>query len=93
MPQFGRELWYKQGVSPKGGPYDMTTSIYQNSIGFASAPEYSPRMWKQSTENTGNEIFADMFLGWVFDEWAPVSGSFRSSFMNKNMPSWLLNHP
>jgi hypothetical protein len=51
--------------------------------------------WQQSDQNTALEIFADMFLGWVYDEWAGFDtqgyevGVDRQNFMNLFMPHWI----
>ncbi|MBM3153514.1 MAG: hypothetical protein FJZ96_15125 [Chloroflexi bacterium] len=63
--------------------------------GFASAGF----PWQQSTRDIDRywEIFADQFLGWVFDTWetdldtnqSTPQASARVSWMNENMPIWV----
>lgn len=56
----------------------------------------SPRMWQQSLDGAPSEQFADMFLGWVFNQWetnpngtlSPAGGA-MSNFMNTHMREWL----
>jgi hypothetical protein len=46
--------------------------------------------WIQSPQVNGSEVFADMFIGWVYNKWAPDPyGDARSRFMNTGMPSWI----
>jgi RHS repeat-associated protein len=49
--------------------------------------------WQQSEEMTAGEIFADMFIGWVYGMWDykdhRVDASTRSTFMEKFIPIWL----
>jgi hypothetical protein len=42
--------------------------------------------WQQSQNPASNEVFADLFLGWTYDQWAGNDfGSQRSDFMNSFM--------
>ena len=54
--------------------------------GFAS-----PGMpWQNNTAATPGEEFADMFVGWSFDNFAPgAAGAVRNSWMSANMPGWI----
>ncbi len=46
--------------------------------------------WIQSPTNSGTEIFADQFLGWVRGKWADDAfGHQRRDFMNTKMPNWI----
>lgn len=46
--------------------------------------------WVQSDQVNGSEVFADMFIGWIYDKWASDPyGDARARFMNKDMPSWV----
>ena len=51
--------------------------------------------WQQSDESTTGEEFADMFLGWNYNQWAPIEdeyyniGQARSDFMERNMAPWI----
>jgi hypothetical protein len=62
-----------------------------NSYGFAGIL-YG---WQQSPENTTGEEFADMFLGWTYNEWAPetddfyLQGQARAAFMDRHMARWI----
>lgn len=89
------QLWYKKGASPEKGPYENIPSSLRNSRGFQNPPAYSPKMWRQSSSNESAEIFADMFLGWTFNEWnlSVDVGKTRSEFMTTNMPGWLSAYP
>ena len=54
--------------------------------------QYGTMTWVQSTQTSGSEIFADMFIGWVHGKWAnDAYGTVRKNFMNINMPSWITN--
>ena len=46
--------------------------------------------WVQSSEVNGSEVFADMFIGWVYNKWAsdPYRNA-RARFMNNGMPGWV----
>jgi RHS repeat-associated protein len=49
------------------------------------------RPWQQSGSATESEIFADMFLGWVYNAWADDQyGTYRSTFMTQRMSGWLV---
>ena len=48
--------------------------------------------WQQSPEATTGEEFADMFLGWNYNQWAPsidrgfyTVGQARANFMDRHM--------
>jgi RHS repeat-associated protein len=63
--------------------------LEQKPEGFYNA-EYGNQTWMQSVVPSGSETFADMFLGWVFDQWAlDEYGDERSKFMNEHMGSWI----
>jgi len=53
--------------------------------------------WQYSEEDGADwrgEIFADMFIGWVYDRWendAVGIGQQRANFMNRNMPKLIWN--
>lgn len=77
----------------------------KNGDGFASdANGISDKQWqwRRTGDNTGGEIFADMFVGWIHDNWMkkPVNeklmpqyliGLERARLMNENMPIWIAN--
>ncbi len=46
--------------------------------------------WQQSTVQTANEDFADMFLGWSYNHFAnDAAGAVRYQWMAENMPDWI----
>ncbi len=61
------------------------------SYGFA----YFRYGWQQSPQSTTGEEFADMFLGWNYNQWAPSTdrdylvGQARSNFMDRHMAPWI----
>ncbi|HOC22326.1 MAG TPA: RHS repeat-associated core domain-containing protein [Anaerolineae bacterium] len=61
--------------------------------GYVRTPfGYSSRgmPWQQNTAATPGEDFADMFLGWSFNNFAPgQAGAARNSWMSANMPGWM----
>lgn len=44
-------------------------------------------VWQFSSSPTQNELFADLFLAWVYATWGPAPDG--SAFMADNMPRWL----
>jgi hypothetical protein len=54
--------------------------------GFAN-PNY---LWVQHNGDTGQERFADMFLGWCYQKFDGSDlGDARKDFMNRYMPGWI----
>ena len=50
---------------------------------------HNPDNPKDDTDGRG-EIFADMFIGWVYGKWEDSDlGDARSTFMNYHMPIWI----
>lgn len=48
--------------------------------------------WQWSEEFGRGEIFADMFVGWVYGQWEADEagyGTRRANYMNDNMPYWI----
>lgn len=53
--------------------------------------------WQRSDQGKTSEEFADMYLGWVYNQWEQNSrgdgwspqGKMRADFMNSLMPTWL----
>jgi len=84
-----------EGNEGVGRPRDGSGN--ENEYYGFGGPWKSPRKWQQSKYSNKYEQFADMFLGWVYGEWAPSfnpsfgSGQAMSNFMNDNMPIWLSN--
>ena len=54
--------------------------------------------WQQTRDRTANEEFADMFLGWAYNQWEidPSTGELtdagiaRSDWMNTHMAEWII---
>ncbi|TFH34800.1 MAG: hypothetical protein E4G99_08745 [Anaerolineales bacterium] len=62
--------------------------------GFQKGMNAAENLWRQHPENipTPNEVFADMFLGWVYDQWLDdQNGERRQDYMGENMESWIQN--
>jgi len=57
-------------------------------------PHYQWQFGQDSQGDLGTEIFADMFLGWVYGKWEPgelpsglsINGQYKSDYMDKYMP-------
>jgi len=77
-------------------------SNINNRDGFASNSNgISELQWQWSYDTNSHEVFADMFVGWVYANWAkkPIdpraslaqynAGVAKSDIMNKNMPIWI----
>ena len=69
----------------------LTTNMSENRNGLAG-PLWT---WQQSKDISKSEIYADMFLGWVYDEWAQPKSEYynvgvnRQNFMKLYMPHWI----
>jgi hypothetical protein len=97
------ELGHAFNARRGGAPYSaLSAAIEGNSAfergndltknyGFAGA--LNNRTWNQNPDNSVHEIFADMFLGWVFNAWESNSdiGALRANWMNSNISTWLDN--
>jgi len=86
-----------------GTPYDAVSADWdtlkqkddlRSNQGFGSA--LNVRDWVMNSENVNYEVFADQFLGWVFNKWETGPGGnltedaiTRSNWMNSNMSKWL----
>ena len=52
--------------------------------------------WQYSGELGSGEIFADMFIGWVYNRWEETNGVItsegqgRQTYMNNGMPLWVM---
>lgn len=84
------------GVPNPAHPYNITATHIPYLLGCGGWPipeVYAQNLWNQHPcEGQGceGEVFADMFLGWVFNVWSTEgSGPARRDFMNENMPLWL----
>jgi hypothetical protein len=69
-----------------------------NSAGMQVPTKFIIRKTPNDDTDGRGEIFADMFVGWVYRCWEPdplrpnglsETGELRSSFMNENMPKWI----
>jgi hypothetical protein len=79
--------------------YDSVGPLNNNNIpaglrveeGFYPSPRSAMRTWRQHPGDLSpSEIFADMFLGWVYDKWdSNGAGTDKSNFMSLNMPFWI----
>jgi RHS repeat-associated protein len=53
--------------------------------------------WQYSRDLGSGEIFADMFIGWVYNQWEVSNNEFtptaikRSDYMEKNMSGWIMS--
>ena len=57
-------------IGAKKGRESIPTSLLSRPKGFFQLPRF-----QQSPQNNGRgEIFADMFIGWVYDRWETVDG-------------------
>jgi len=58
--------------------------------GYAEAPENAYLLWQPNHTTNPSETFANMVLGWTYDQWADDRvGQERREFMNTNMPIWI----
>ncbi len=66
------------------------TDEYGRYYGFAGGWDN----WQFGWDNTASEVFADMFIGWVYNTWDLSGrdgglGTQRMTLMNSKMPLWL----
>ena len=79
----------------ESGPYNTIGSFENRRLrltaqGFHPSPESASLTWRQHPSPQGNEVFADMFLGWTFDMWdSGAMGVRRERFMATNMAEWV----
>jgi hypothetical protein len=88
------------GLTGKMGtdlPDELDGSYGLGRIGHAGSTEYPfwgfagrfERWQFGMTDDTG-EVFADMFLGWTYNQWGDNdSGINRASYMNQTMPLYV----
>ncbi|GJQ33922.1 MAG: hypothetical protein HBSAPP04_27610 [Ignavibacteriaceae bacterium] len=89
--EFGHAFASRYGDSPEGPYRNIPSILIKSPRGFASSPMSANLTWRQNPEKSASEVFADMFLGWVFDMWAADSfGDMRDDFMTERMPNWLI---
>jgi len=75
-----------------GEKWKMNSRIPDKYGFYEDALVSGTRTWVQSgaVDDLGSEVFADMFLGWVYDKWASDKyGIERANFMNTRMPGWI----
>jgi hypothetical protein len=98
-----RTGWVPDPTRPSGGQYKAYLRLEQTWAVEPTMPRRpaNPRTnagpfagtylgWQQSTDPSSNEMFADMFLGWTYDNWSTTpnaGGSSASGWMNMNMPA------
>ena len=65
-------------------------SLTNKPLGYYQSNAYD-YTWIQSQDRTNGEPFADMFLGWVFNNKFANNdyGRARTEFMDNNMPRWI----
>ena len=94
---FGNK-WYPADPSlpyDPAGPYKNIPPDMLNGDGFYPSSEGASLTWQQHPCTAGDyacpgEIYADMYLGWVYDQWADnKAGAARDQFMTLNMIEWL----
>ncbi len=86
---------FENAITPTGGkpPNSVLSSDMTGNRNGLKGPLWT---WQQSEDITSKEIYADMFLGWVYDMWYSGNnqalfdaGVDRMNFMNLYMPIWL----
>ena len=95
-PLIVHELGHKFNVAAGRGPenhvanydgnHDGIHELTETRNGFASGYTFGQ-------DNTASEIFADMFMGWVYGAWnlRVDPGRTRSNVMTTNMADWILD--
>jgi hypothetical protein len=92
----GQQWYRKDGSYDPAGPYANIPSDPDTlgNEGYYPSPVSASLTWRQHPctpqDCTGNEAFADMFLGWTYDRWEDSDiGDWRDFFMTSNMDEWL----
>ncbi|MBN2006649.1 MAG: RHS repeat-associated core domain-containing protein, partial [Anaerolineae bacterium] len=76
----------RQARANLGTDWRTNPLLIRDAGGFATADE-GEGSWQQSNVDTSGEVFADMFLGWVFGRWGEgASGAARPQYMQGKMP-------
>jgi hypothetical protein len=60
----------QEAIGKKRGREDLPGSLVSRPNGF-----FQPLRWQQSPKVERGEIFADMFIGWVYDRWETIDRS------------------
>lgn len=97
---------FVNAVAGRGARPVGTLKLYQWA-GFPNRPANSDRRdsfgfaggrwaWQRSSSGSASEEFADMYLGWAYNQWElndtgglSTDGQMRANFMNNLMPIWL----
>ena len=63
-------LWWDQDEGPYSDLGKFENKYLLSNLGFIEGPTSAGAMWRQHYEEnpTPNEVFADMFLGWVYGQ-------------------------
>jgi len=69
-------------------PYSKIKGKLLSEAGWPTIIPGAENLWRQGEGTSGNEIFADMFLGWTFNVWGGED-LHRNDFMISNMAGWL----
>jgi hypothetical protein len=83
------EITLPDGKKYKPARESLPDNLFSSRDGLADEPAWT---WQHSEDINRGEIFADMFVGWVFDKWAnplvsDLAGE-RAEWMSKNMPTF-----
>jgi RHS repeat-associated protein len=77
------ELWFR---NVEGVEYGGFAGKFGNWQWSQSEGPYNP----ETGEDGRGEIFADMFIGWVYGRWGEnYLGDLRETYMNNHMPVWI----
>jgi hypothetical protein len=82
-----RDLWYR---SNEHLPSSISEAERDPNRGFAGG--HGDWQWSsREGSDWRGEIFADMFVGWVYKQWAVTDlGQQRAEFMDTYMPGWIV---
>ena len=81
------------GTGVKRGRNSLTRDLYDNRRGFSQKRGFQQSKTFGSDQSGRGEIFADMFIGWVYQEWETIDGILtadgqaRKAFMDRIMLS------
>jgi RHS repeat-associated protein len=79
-------------LGAKKGRDELPGELVNREGGFAGGFT----VWQWSKEETAGEIFADMFIGWVYNRWETIGtelaplGQQRADYMHANMGGWIV---
>jgi len=96
--ELGHAFNVRLGRIPENAVASYSVVIDNKSWSLVSRPDGFYRdntgdfTWVQSPYPTSTEIFADMFLGWIYNKWAnDPYGKERAKFMDDHMKVWIEN--